>query len=340
MEIYNDYLKTIKTALQTSKKGQEQVFSSFNGINDEIKKGIDIVEFLTEAKSNKPLQSLETFANELGFTPNFTQKLGAHPHFEHLKYSNTTENHYIVSMFIDIKNSTNLFKRYAPETVFIITNTIQRAAIHTCLIFGGYVHRLQGDGLFVYFGGKDIPENKSVETALQAASIFSYFVKNDLKELFNEEGIETIFTRIGIDFGATNDVLWALAGIGEISEITTCSLHTSLASKMQGCAESNGIVAGDYIKNKVLYPELFTPVAKRTENEKDRYIFKIPEENFNYTQYDFDWHQYLKKQDYIATDLYGNLIFKSKQNQIRNSNYIKPIAEVNRPYFNNGNTII
>jgi adenylate cyclase len=132
---------------------------------------------------------------------------------------------------------------HAPETVWVITNTIQRAAIHTCLIFGGYVHRLQGDGLFVYFGGKNIGAELAVERSLQFASVFTYFVQEDLKKIFTEQGIEKIFTRIGVDLGYDRDVIWRMAGIGEISEVTTCSLHTSLASKMQ-----SSVLIGTFLK--------------------------------------------------------------------------------------------
>src|SRR5690606_32115194 len=102
-----------------------------------------------------------------------------------------------------------------------------------------------------------------------------------LKSLFLEQGIENIYTRIGIDLGYDRDVVWGMAGIGEISEVTTCSLHTSLASKMQSKAVSNGVVIGDHIKKESpLLSEFFTPVCARTGSESDRYIFRIPDESF------------------------------------------------------------
>jgi adenylate cyclase len=284
------------------------------------------------------LPSLDEFSREVGLQPNFNQQLGLHPDFAHLKDSEETENHYIASVFIDIKGSTNLFRKYDPETVLIITNTIQRAAIHTCLIFGGYVHRLQGDGLFVYFGGKQISLATAVLRALQGTSIFSYFVKHDLKNLFHEQGIENIYTRIGIDLGFDKDVIWSKAGLGEICEVTTCSLHTSLASKMQSSAESNGVVVGDNVKIQVDtdFQELFRPVNYRTGNENDRYVFRIPDEGFNYTQYDFHWMKFLKAQDFIATDLQGNLSLKRKHQVSyphRSVENLAPIAVKSKPYL-------
>jgi class 3 adenylate cyclase len=331
MNIYNDYLSTIKSAMSADKE-QKRNFSNLSG-QDELIKGNTISNYLNESENTKPLPSLLQFANEFGLKTNYDQSLGSHPDFSHLKHSGKIEKHYVVSMFIDIKGSTNLFKRYSPETVFIITNTIQRAAIHTGLIFNGYIQRLHGDGLFVYFGGKDCAKNQATKNALQAASVFSYFIKNDLKKLFNEQGVETIFTRIGIDLGENKDVVWAMAGIGEISEVTTCSLHTSLASKMQSNAESNGVVVGDNVKNNTDTP-FYSPVCNRTNNESDRYIFRNYEDNFNYTQYDFNWIQYLKQQDFVATDLNGNLSIKRKLAITdRIPQDIIPIASQNKPYF-------
>jgi len=216
----------------------------------------------------------------------------------------------------DIKNSTGLFRKYSPDVVKGITNTIQCAAIHTCLVFGGYIHRLQGDGLFVYFGGRKIEKKDAVVSALNATSMFSYFVKNDLKKLFDEEGIENINTRIGIDFGDDRDVLWSVAGIGERSEITTTSLHTSLAAKMQAIANTNGIVVGDYVKSYSAIDEAYFDWVRDYKGEiKERYIFKDSERSFYYKALDFKWLKYLKAQPFISEDTDGRLYFDNNSEE-------------------------
>jgi adenylate cyclase len=336
MKIYNDYIDTINAAIRADRKSNpiNERYASYNG---GITKSFSFSDYCAKVPEKKLLPSLESLSKEVGLQINFDQQLGLHPDFAHLKHSEKTESHYIISVFIDIKGSTNLFMKYDPETVLIITNTIQRAAIHTCLIFGGYIHRLQGDGLFVYFGGKNKDIKTSVLRALQSTSVFTHFVKNDLKDLFLEQGIDKINTRIGIDLGYDADVIWAMAGIGEISEVTTCSLHTSLASKMQSSAESNGIVIGDNVKTNLdlSFQNLAITVSKRTGNENDRYIFRNPNDNFYYTQYDFDWFNFLKRQFFIATDLQGNIGLKQKEviNQNRNVEFLAPIAALNKPYY-------
>ena len=337
MEIYTDYINTIKDAIASDRKSRPGISNFIGGVSDGVTKSFGYRDFYNRVPEKKLLPSLEDFAKEVGLQPSFEQKLGLHPDFAYLKHTEETENHYIVSVFIDIKGSTNLFAKYEPETVLIITNTIQRAAIHTCLIFGGYIHRLQGDGLFVYFGGRNINKNLAVLRALQCTSTFTYFVKHDIKDLFYEQEIDKIYTRIGIDLGDDLDVIWAMAGMGEISEVTTCSLHTSLASKMQSNAVSNGIVVGDNVKSKTdfKFQDLMQPVCKRTGDEKDRYIFRIPDEKFNYTQYDLDWMNFLKRQDFIATDLQGNIKLKRKEtfNPNRRIENLASIASTSKPYW-------
>lgn len=336
MRIYNNYLDTIELAMKSdplnTRLNVSQNYPGIHGIPS-LSKGLSYTEFENRIPSNQLQPGLQNLSEGLGMIPNFNQKLGQHPDFEHLKYSRGSEKHYIVSLFLDIKGSTNLFKKYTNETVAIIINTIQRAAIHTCLVFGGYIQRLHGDGMFIYFGGKDISIRMATLRSLQFASLFTYFAKNDLKDLFIRNKIDPIFTRVGIDLGYDEDVVWSLAGIGDISEVTTCSLHTSLASKMQQNAQGNGIVVGEKVKREVLdHEDLFTLVCHRTNEENDRYIFKIPEINFNYSQYDLEWFKFLKRQEFIFTNLQGKIGIKSR-NHKNNSADLIPIAIKSKPYL-------
>lgn len=329
MEIYNDYLNLIKEAVDSDPLYQKERRSEFHTPRSPEK-----LYQLRSRYSNKEIApSLAKLAGKLNRDIDFSQQLGLHPSFKHLKATNNTEEHYIVSAFIDIKGSTNLFRRFDKETIHLIVEAILKAGIHTALIFGGYVHRLQGDGLFLYYGGKNINKSEAVLQSLKMVSVYSHFIQNDLKEYFRENGIEGISVRSGIDLGDSPDVLWVNSGMGNISEVTTCSLHTSLASKMQGNANSNGVVVGDNIIKELDFEDLFTPVCHRTNDEKDRYIFEIPEKRFRYTQYDFNWTKFLKLQDFIALDRLGNVVLKKQDYSSESAEYLKPIAETNKPYF-------
>jgi class 3 adenylate cyclase len=302
--IYNNYTQHLKKIFQESadKRNISKGIHGFDGLSNQYR---DRKQLIQEQRLFSGSSHLNTKPLTTLLKPEvlFGAKLGLHPDFKHLKGTDETENHYIVSAFIDIHGSTNLFKRYDAEDIYRITNTIQSAAIHTCLTLGGHIQRLQGDGVFVYFGGKSTDRKRAVELSLIATSMFSYFIQNDLKEIFLEEGIEDIYTRIGIDFGDDKDVLWANFGLMEVSELTTLSLHTSLASKMQSNAKRNGIIVGQFVKDRLNGNDgLFSIIS-----EDLRYIFKNHEDNFFYTQYQFDWKGYLKSLPFVKEDSAGKL---------------------------------
>lgn len=333
MNIYQDYMRLIKDAVDSDTssyvtKGLGAPASAIVRTDEQFK------ALYSRIKKNEVAPSMVNLSESVRRKIDYEQQLGLHPDFKHLKGTEGIEEHYIVSAFIDIKGSTNLFKRFDKQTVFLITNTILKAGIHTMLVFGGYVHRLQGDGIFVYFGDKNMREKEAVKMALSAVSVFTHFVKTDLKEYLESVGIEYIGIRTGIDLGYQEHVIWGNSGIGEISEVTTCSLHTSLASKMQSSADKNGIVVGAHIKNEIEDGEdYFTPVAAR-KGEKDRYIYIDSDKKFYYTQYDFLWAKFLKTLDFIALNQYGKPVFKIKDlaRPVSDSN-LRPIAVKSTPYF-------
>jgi len=330
MDIFSDYSKIIQNALSKESSINERNLSSFIG-DDTSKK---IRNFKEERNSLKLSETSKLYkiASEIGAKPLLDQAVGQHPDFIDLKDTNDTRNHYIISSFIDIRRSTNLFKKYDEETVYMITNTVQLAAIAVCTAFGGFIHRLQGDGLFVYFGRKNLNKTDAIKHSIAALSLFSHYMKTDLKRIFERNGIDAIYSTIGVDFGDDDKVLWAMAGINDTSEITTYSLHTSLASKMQGYAKANEIIVGENIKTMLNLNDdsIFNVV------EGKRYIFQDPDKNFYYTQYVLNWMKYLRRLDFIATSPNtGNLAIKST-NVNQDLSSLKEIASANKPYiFNN-----
>lgn len=303
--IYGNYTQRLKSIVSNSeaKKTLSKGVSGFDGLNaNSIKNRTAVIQEQRIFSANMQLKE-QPLVQILHPDALRNAKIGLHPDFKHLKGTNETENHYIVSVFIDIHGSTNLFKKYDLEDNYSITNTIQSAAIHTIVALGGHVQRLQGDGVFAYFGGKNIPKNKAVELAVTACSMFTYFMQKDLKAVFNDGGVEDIKTRIGIDFGDDDDVLWATFGLQDVNELTTLSLHTSLASKLQAKADRNGINVGQNIKDLLGGDDKWYSII----SEEDRYIFKDNEKKFWYTQYRFAWFNFLKSLPFIKSDTNDDL---------------------------------
>ncbi|HYV94662.1 MAG TPA: adenylate/guanylate cyclase domain-containing protein [Chitinophagales bacterium] len=304
--LFNPYLTTIENTLKQSKLSKS--FDSYSGLGSipQNKKFM-----MTEGLDFPPGDQLAELARRAGAQPNGHGVVGMHPDFAYLRGTREFEYHNITSTFIDIKGSTNLYNRYNEEQIFVITNTILSAAIHTCTVFGGHIQRLQGDGVFVYFGGKTIDENSAVLHALLATATFTYFVKNDLKRVFELNGIENIYTRIGIDIGKDDsEVLWVVTGTPTLNELTTISLHTSLACKLQSHAKSNGILVGENVFLRVLEIQKF--FSHFTDD-------KTLEGKFHYKPYEFNWSEFLKSLPYLYVGLDGELDFIDQPKKLLNS---------------------
>ncbi|WP_412476157.1 hypothetical protein [Flavobacterium sp. TBRC 19031] len=338
--LYKNYADDIAHMLRTGSKGKNKSNMTLSkGLSGPVMDTSPTMNWLNENKREANFRSLSALNSITGTEVRYAEKLGSHPSFSHLKSTNNSEYHYIVTMFVDIKNSTGLFKKYDPDVVANICRVIQMAAIHTCWYFDGYIHRLQGDGLMVYFGGRNVTKQKAVDNSLMAASFISYFMENDLRNMFDEQGVKRIYSRIGIDFGDDEDTLWHNAGIGECSEVTTTGLHTSLPCKMQGQAVSNGVVVGDNIINyKTSHADYFKHLTYKSDGEESDYIYQEPENRFYYKQHEFNWRRYLKNHPSIEESEDGELKFKdvilpASTNVLNNMSQLQQNATGYKPYF-------
>ncbi|GAL64830.1 adenylate/guanylate cyclase domain-containing protein [Algibacter lectus] len=325
MNIFNPYLDVIKKAVEKDPKRMNKLFNLHQEDSDYE------LTYIKDLRAELPgLENLNESARlikGLG-TPAITDlpKLGSHPDFSYLRGTTNTEKHWIISGFVDVRKSTQLNNRFTLQTVALITEGIVKASIFAVNLCGGYVHRIQGDGLMVYFGGKNIEKKQATKDALKAFALISYFVKNDLKEYFEANGIKDIFTRAGLDLGHDNQVLWMYSGLGEAGEVTTSSLHTSLAPKMQATALNNGIVVGQHILNQLTNDKYF--------KQKSKPIWDYEDGRF-YNHYDFDWEKYITENDFAVQDQNGNVILTiGSPNAKLDPINLAPIASINKPYFN------
>jgi adenylate cyclase len=316
MNIFDSYTNRVKSTLQQDKinRSMTESYKTFSTGTTLVKARAASIGAIR--RDLQPESSLLTLARIVRACDLSAAKVGQHPDFCHLIGTEETEMHYITSAFIDIKGSTRLHDSYELDTLYNVTNTILSAAIHVCLLYGGHIQRIQGDGIFVYFGGKSVDKADSVRQAIAATAMFTYFVKNDMQKLFEEDEVENISTRIGIDFGDDDEVLWGNFGVANCTELTTQSLHTSLASKCQGHAGKNGIVVGQHVVDRLETEEKYFDYLRDSKGEvRDRYVFIGPKRSLYYSQYDFDWLNYLKSLPYIRCDKEGNLYVLSQEEQ-------------------------
>lgn len=286
------------------------IFNEFT--SDAIGKSVDyfrrgeVIQFsesrqLTAANSmmNKSLPDYRPPKEDLralvGKVRKYEENIGTHPDFCHLKHGDS-EHHYIVSVFADIKGSTRLATKLPLDVVRELKNGSLTAMIEIFQAFDGHIHRLQGDGLLAFFGRKDMRRSQAIIDALNAVSFLQHFFQNNLRPYFEDSGYPPIRIRVGIDFGDDEQVLWARYGIRNCDEVTSTSLHTDLAAKLQGRAPSNGVMIGDNVRAFLDFPDEFYGTKEITRDGSktaDPYVFQF--EQTNYRMWQFDWGKYLNR---------------------------------------------
>lgn len=310
MKLFDQYLNNVKTFLsedQSSLTTRNQKW--FSASNTELTKAytgdnlVALNESLVEPYTpNNTKVLLEYDPSIIGSLFGENQSkfneivVGSHPDFKYLKYNETIK-HHCVSMFLDIRGSTNLLSKYPLEKVRQLKDSILTLSIYVAHEFGGHVQRLQGDGIFLQFVRKDKISNDSIINALNAASILTHFISNDFAEILKGVGIEPLKIRTGIDFGDDNSVLWSYYGIPSCNELTTTSLHTDLASKLQAKASANSIFIGDNIQKILDLKEDFYKIV-----EKDGKPIYYISNTYQYRFFEFCWQTYLLTHPFIIRD--------------------------------------
>lgn len=243
----------------------------------------------------------------------FSNTIGAHPDFQELM-ENESKKQYVCSLFLDISGSTKLGLKFPLSTVRFYKNAILKSAIEIFQVFDGHIHRLQGDAVFAYFGHKEMKKSDAIINALNAASLMQSYNKYTLSEFFKENDLEPLRIRIGIDIGDDHQVLWSSYGIGSITEITSTSIHTDLAAKLQAKAPKNSIVIGENVYSYIDLPDEFIKIKKITKRgiqEEEKYILNDSNLKSYYQMRIFDWETYLSSFSFLPKE--SNLIYKSPE---------------------------
>ena len=228
--------------------------------------------------------------------------IGDHPDFAHLRETEGFEYHRIATMFMDIEASTRLSLLVDLETVHNIKNAFITAAIEIVQAFDGHIHRIMGDAVMAFFGGKNITGEQAVIDAMNAASVLRYFAEKivipNLKETFP---VDSLGIRIGLDYGADPDVLWSCYGRPGTCEVTATSFFVDVAAKLQGNAGRNEVFIGDSIRSFIDFPDelVSTPMATRNGSRTDDPFVSPNHTDMNgnprnYRKFKLSWDDYLE----------------------------------------------
>jgi len=187
--------------------------------------------------------------------------IGTHPDFLELENNDGSGIfHYTCTMFIDIKGSTRLNLLYSPEEVHKFKNSVLQVCIETVRAHDGHVHRLMGDAVLAFFGGKATEKEDSVADAINCAMTLRTLVDHSIKPWMDENGFESdqFGIRVGVDFGDDEHVLWAGYGYGTVGEVTATGLSVDMASKLQGKAGKNQLMLGQGLLDFVDWPSEYS----------------------------------------------------------------------------------
>jgi adenylate cyclase len=339
MKLFENYSQGIENILKNSKTSNFTEVTNKRATSTDILKSEQSVQLFEAQNSHlqlsgdKVLLSFDKKGLQNLFGPNQssfpTILIGSHPDFNDVPHDGCCY-HHCASMFVDIKGSTRLALKHPLEKVRLIKDSLLTLCIHVANFFGGHIHQ---------FARRSNYKNDAIINALNAASVLCQFVEKDLSEVFTRNGLNPIKIRIGIDYGNDEQVLWSHYGVPGCSELTTTSLHTDLAAKLQSNAKSNSIVIGGNIVDELDLPNEYYDYVYRTNSkgieEPDRYIIN----DISYRQQDFNWKKYLQSYDFISKAADGrNLEINDKDFKIQCVTYDADGTNVER-YHQNSKSI-
>lgn len=338
MSLFNNYRTGLESVLGRKQDFIEKGLKGPYALLNESRKVFSSVP-ATIAPNSKTILEFDSNQLERYFGPNRYSfdnvTIGNHPDFQFLG-ENQTIKHHCVSMFVDIKGSTQLQLKYTLEEVRLIKDTLLTLCINIVTHFGGHVHRLQGDAVFAQFVRRDKNPNNSIINALNAGSVICQAVSEDLSAAFEAYGLDPIKIRVGIDYGPDDKVMWSHYGIDNCNELTTTSIHTDLAAKLQHKASNNSIRIGKNIVEAIEMRNDYISTPKMIKNGdvvEDRYI--LQSSNLNYRQFDFNWKKYLKSFSFYKENGNGKLELKDDRYTLAASIYDKNDEDNAVQYFEN-----
>lgn len=207
-----------------------------------------------------------------------TPRIGDHPDFVYLKDTDQYEMFPITTLFMDIESSTRLTLLYNLREVQRLKNALICTTIDIIQAFDGHVHRIMGDAVMAYFGGKKVSARQGAVDGLNAAATIQLFATKHVLPFLREKGFDHDFgIRLGLDYGDEEKVLWSSYGYPGSSEVTATGFNVDVASKLQHSAGRNQVMIGDSLRGLLDFPEdLLTIKTVQCGNETNREPYLLP----------------------------------------------------------------
>lgn len=169
---------------------------------------------------------------------------------------NIGEEHYVVSMFVDMRGSTKLAEARLPFDIVFLINRFLEAASQAVIDCGGQPNQFVGDGVLALFG-LDVDPATACRQALRAASLVASNVEY-MNHEFATELPQPIQFGIGIHGG---EVIIGDIGFRDHTIFTALGDSVNVAARLQDMTKTlkcTVIVSEEVCKNAGLAPEELT----------------------------------------------------------------------------------
>ena len=169
---------------------------------------------------------------------------------------NIGEEHYVVSMFVDMRGSTKLAEARLPFDIVFLINRFLEAASQAVIDSGGQPNQFVGDGLLALFG-LDVDPATACRQALRAASLVASNVEY-MNHEFATELQQPIQFGIGIHGG---EVIIGDIGFRDHTIFTALGDSVNVAARLQDMTKTlkcTVVISEEVCKNAGLAPEKLT----------------------------------------------------------------------------------
>jgi adenylate cyclase len=165
---------------------------------------------------------------------------------------------YLVTMFVDINNSTQMSLSLPEHKFALIVQSFAQEISIAVSGYGGYVFKYEGDAVIALFPA-EYDEAKACKNALNCSRAVLEIIREVINPAFKANELPEITVRIGLAYGYALVVLYGKSL--EIAHIDIIGSSISLAAKIASIAKPNQVLVGESIYNILL--------LSRTANRKD-----------------------------------------------------------------------
>ncbi|MDP9474205.1 MAG: hypothetical protein M3R38_00615 [Actinomycetota bacterium] len=160
----------------------------------------------------------------------FSQSIGGHPDYQHLLATSEIERGTITTLFADLKNFSARGMFVDPTSIKRIKRQVLGTWIDSVRIMGGHVHSIDGDGIMVFFGGRNRNASYATYEAVAAGVNVLTLTREVVNPLLRDRGYDPVDLRVGIDHDP--NMRWGRVGIPGHYEVKGTGFGIDFAAKM------------------------------------------------------------------------------------------------------------